>query len=517
MSILSLRGACRLRVLATFAVVFASCMACSRREVDSAAVPQCAQYCVYRICQLYGIACDISHICQLMPPKPKGESLLEMKSMFGLIGLGATGVRLGVLDESEFRKLPRPFIASLNGHFIVVDDFDEDAVTVFDGDGRRRIASVADIMRRWDGNALLVSKPEPDALLPKFLGRSTKGGPAIHITTLYRDVGDLAVEGQSDVDFEFVVWNRGSEDLHIQDMVTSCQCSIPQRITEPIVPGESRELIVRYHISPAAGPFEHRVTIQSNDVAVPFVELSIAGNPVQKLVTSHKTIEFKNVVKGQDVSKHVYVRYTGDEILELSPHDSGLLSVGVVRIDESTLKGEWDRLTKEFPQMVIVDRAFEGVNKWIVEVRVGQSAHDVVQSTGTVTVGTNLPNRPILELPYSIQFVDKVRCFPSSLFLGEIAVDGSSFVEKTITIVPQVKGDYTLKTVTMRGMRQLDYACEADKDGNLCVKISGYALAEYSAELPCLTIELMTFGGSGDPLELELPIVYQKLDAAAGY
>ncbi len=180
MSSLSIRGECRLRVLTTFAVVLASCMACSRREVESAVVPQCAQYCVYRICQLHGIACDISHICQLMPPKPKGESLLEIKNMFGLIGLGATGVRVGVLDESEFRKLPRPLIASWNGHFIVVDGFDEDAATVFDGDGRRRIASLADIMRRWDGHALLVSKPEPDALLPKFLRRSMKGGPVIH-------------------------------------------------------------------------------------------------------------------------------------------------------------------------------------------------------------------------------------------------------------------------------------------------------------------------------------------------
>jgi len=49
--------------------------------------PQCAQYCVHHCCQILGVPVSLRQVCELLPPKDKGESILEMGNALERLGL----------------------------------------------------------------------------------------------------------------------------------------------------------------------------------------------------------------------------------------------------------------------------------------------------------------------------------------------------------------------------------------------------------------------------------------------
>ncbi len=73
--------------------------------------------------------------------------------------------------------------------------------------------------------------------------------------------------------FPFI--NDGTEPLIIQSAKGSCGCTVPRYPKEPILPGESAEIEVRYDTK-RIGPFTKTVRMQTNAEAQPIV-LTIKG------------------------------------------------------------------------------------------------------------------------------------------------------------------------------------------------------------------------------------------------
>lgn len=84
--------------------------------------------------------------------------------------------------------------------------------------------------------------------------------------------------------FEFK--NTGNAPLIITNVQSTCGCTVPSKPTEPIMPGKTGKIDVKYNMAP--GPIRKTITVESN--AVNFeggkVPLKIKGEVVVKKVVS---------------------------------------------------------------------------------------------------------------------------------------------------------------------------------------------------------------------------------------
>jgi len=90
--------------------------------------------------------------------------------------------------------------------------------------------------------------------------------------------------------FEFT--NTGDAPLIISDVKSSCGCTVPSKPTEPILPGKTGKIEVKYNMNP--GPIRKTITVESNAVNYDEgrVALKIKGEVVVKPVVN--LLEKKN-------------------------------------------------------------------------------------------------------------------------------------------------------------------------------------------------------------------------------
>ncbi|MDD3005092.1 DUF1573 domain-containing protein [Flavobacterium sp.] len=62
--------------------------------------------------------------------------------------------------------------------------------------------------------------------------------------------------------FEFK--NTGNQPLIITNVQSTCGCTVPSKPTEPIMPGKTGKIDVKYNMSP--GPIRKTITVESNAV-----------------------------------------------------------------------------------------------------------------------------------------------------------------------------------------------------------------------------------------------------------
>jgi len=80
--------------------------------------------------------------------------------------------------------------------------------------------------------------------------------------------------------------------LIISDVKSSCGCTVPSKPTEPILPGKTGKIEVKYNMNP--GPIRKTITVESNAVNYDEgrVALKIKGEVVVKPVVN--LLEKKN-------------------------------------------------------------------------------------------------------------------------------------------------------------------------------------------------------------------------------
>lgn len=100
------------------------------------------------------------------------------------------------------------------------------------------------------------------------------GGPEI---TFKKDVHDFGkVKQHGNATTEFVFTNTGTEPLIISNAKGSCGCTVPTWPREPIAPGASANIKVKYD-SKRVGPINKSVTITSNASNSPTKVIRITG------------------------------------------------------------------------------------------------------------------------------------------------------------------------------------------------------------------------------------------------
>ncbi|MFY0601536.1 MAG: DUF1573 domain-containing protein [Cyclobacteriaceae bacterium] len=89
-------------------------------------------------------------------------------------------------------------------------------------------------------------------------------GPKVVFEETVHEFGDIT---QGDrVEHVFKYMNNGTEPLIISNVKTTCGCTAPDWSREPLAPGESADLTVRFNSSGKNGMINKTITINSNAV-----------------------------------------------------------------------------------------------------------------------------------------------------------------------------------------------------------------------------------------------------------
>ena len=77
------------------------------------------------------------------------------------------------------------------------------------------------------------------------------------------DYGTVTKKGDNGIrSFEFT--NTGDAPLIISNVLSTCGCTVPTKPTEPIMPGKTGKIVVKYSMIP--GPIRKTLTVESNAV-----------------------------------------------------------------------------------------------------------------------------------------------------------------------------------------------------------------------------------------------------------
>lgn len=98
-------------------------------------------------------------------------------------------------------------------------------------------------------------------------------GPAIEFKDLVHDYGTIMQGDNGTCEFSFK--NTGTEPLILQNVRSSCGCTIPSWPKEAIAPGESNSIVVKYDTR-RIGPISKTITVMSNGSEQPII-LRIKG------------------------------------------------------------------------------------------------------------------------------------------------------------------------------------------------------------------------------------------------
>ncbi|MDA0713900.1 MAG: DUF1573 domain-containing protein [Bacteroidetes bacterium] len=105
-------------------------------------------------------------------------------------------------------------------------------------------------------------------------GAAVQSGPSISIDKEVHDYGDI--EKGADPYCEFLITNKGNEPLILTNAKGSCGCTVPEWSKEPVLPGESTVMKVKYDTK-RVGPINKSVTITSNATNEPTKVIRIKG------------------------------------------------------------------------------------------------------------------------------------------------------------------------------------------------------------------------------------------------
>lgn len=281
----------------------------------------------------------------------------------------------------------------------------------------------------------------------------------------------------------FALQNRGDKPLVLSSVDTSCSCtqaSLPKEQTLP--PGCKGELVVGFDSTGRNGRQSQTVYLHSNDPITPIVELQITGTvKPTRLPISVRQLNL-GIVKKR-------VGATG----ELSIADPGDRSLAVTEVvtDSPHVKASLTRTDKQ--GLVYLVR---------VELQPGAP---MGQLRCKITVRSNHPKEPAVEIPVTAVVIGDVEASPMQFFLGvvkrghgasatatvlttggdELRIQRIESPSRYITVKSQAEVENrryaltaTLSDAAPRGLIEGDVVVHTDNSDQPEIKIPVYALVE---------------------------------------
>jgi hypothetical protein len=121
------------------------------------------------------------------------------------------------------------------------------------------------------------------AALPAAEDKPAAKGPRISIEPESFDFG-RTVQNKT-LEKEFTIRNFGSEDLVIENVSTTCGCTVASGYAKTVKPGGKTPLTVRLETRAYTGHLTRSVMVRSNDSATNLVELKVEATVVAEGAT----------------------------------------------------------------------------------------------------------------------------------------------------------------------------------------------------------------------------------------
>jgi len=162
-------------------------------------------------------------------------------------------------------------------------------------------------------------------------GGSATGEPAIEVETQEFDMG--AISNSETTTKRMKVHNRGTGDLVVSGMKTSCGCAKGAMAQRVIAPGDGADMLITVDPFKVGGAFESRkvLTIMSNAVNEPELKVTVTARILPEIAMEPSSIDFGEVPKGVRREASMLVRQLDErplviEALNTKPQpDDGIL------------------------------------------------------------------------------------------------------------------------------------------------------------------------------------------------
>lgn len=129
--------------------------------------------------------------------------------------------------------------------------------------------------------------------------------PVIHMTDQLVDSGRMRPLQES---VKIVtITNQGSSDLILDDPTATCGCQKPEIDRKKLAWGESARLTLRRQAETMNGPFQHVVSIKSNDSEFPESIISLTGYVIKKIVVNPEPLVFETMRPGESRTRFIEV------------------------------------------------------------------------------------------------------------------------------------------------------------------------------------------------------------------
>ncbi len=103
-------------------------------------------------------------------------------------------------------------------------------------------------------------------------------GPQIVFDKETHDYGSIPINGDGNCVFTFT--NTGNEPLVLSNVRAGCGCTVPQWPREPVLPGKSAEIKVKYTTLNRPHTINKTIVVTSNSIANETIVLRIKGEVV---------------------------------------------------------------------------------------------------------------------------------------------------------------------------------------------------------------------------------------------
>ncbi len=197
------------------------------------------------------------------------------------------------------------------------------------------------------------------------------------------------------IEHDFVIVNRGTADLKIDQIKPACGCTVAELDRQVIPPGERVTLHTRLSLKGRSGPQQKPIVIHSNDPENPEFELMLAGTARSPLRLEPQAVFFGSLpiaVPGAESPTH---------FVDIDVDDAHAFTIRSARVDAEGVSVD--------PETVIDGTAYR--------LRVSIDATEAGPIDGQITLQTTSQRFPRIVIPVSGVVAPIVAHTPADLLL----------------------------------------------------------------------------------------------------
>jgi hypothetical protein len=383
---------------------------------------QCGHWALIRSAQLVGVHVTQKKAVELLPYDMRGHSLLEITEALKSLAIAVEG-RNDTLESLGSRGYPCILHLRQPDHFVVLSNIDERGrLHIYDGDGRRTMWSPNSLKSKFSGKIVYVMRDMGHELNHGSTTTDNVVSPRALFKTLLVDRGSVASSSGA-IAFIYPFRNAGNSDLRIVDVRPDCGCIRVEAPTKPLLPNESDEIRLFYHVSSQKGPFTHHAVIETNDPLNAEIPIAASGYNGAEVSINPPRLSLGELVEGSETTTSCFLTYSGEDedfrVDEVISTLAGTIIRTGFSASTKTKTGQSQRNDGSEPREPALAPSVRLLN---ITFRPVGEAGDTLE--GSVFIHTNIRGYEHLTVPVRAAIVGPIKACPSVLTFGRPFAEG---------------------------------------------------------------------------------------------